>query len=91
MVAGIEATRTGLFGLVHAMGRAALDEMLRSEAEGVAGPKGKRVAGRTAHLPERVAEQIVLGVSTRGFPIILARRTTGARRGRHCPSEVATS
>lgn len=111
MVEGIEATRTGLFGLVHSMGLAALDEMLRLEAEGIAGPKGKRVSNRTAHhwgttktplpfggrdivierprvrgknegelslplveelrrrdpLQERVAEQIVLGVSTRGY------------------------
>lgn len=117
MVAGIEATRMGLFGLVHAMGRAALDELLRSEAEGVAGPKGKRIADRRAHhwgstrtplpfggrdivierprvrskdggevalplieelrrcdpLPERVAEQIVLGVSTRGYERSLER------------------
>lgn len=111
MVAGIEATRTGLLGFVHAMGRAALDELLRGEAERVVGPKGKRVVGRKAHhwgttrtplpfggrdivverprvrgkqggevalplieklrrrdpLPERVVEQIVLGVSTRGY------------------------
>jgi transposase-like protein len=126
MVAGIEATRTGLLGLVHAMGRAALDELLRSEAEKIAGPKGKREPDRTAHhwgttrtplpfggrdivlerprvrskdsreislplveelrrrdpLPERVAEQIVLGVSTRGYERSLEPLPAGTRTRR---------
>jgi putative transposase len=111
MIAGMEVTRTGLLSFVHAMGRAALDELFEREADRVAGPKGKHVADRRANrwgttktplpfggrdivverprvrgkdgreialpiidelrrrdpLPERVVEQIVLGVSTRGY------------------------
>ena len=133
MVAGIEATRTGLLGLVHAMGRAALDELLRSEAEKVAGPKGKRDADRTAHhwgttrtplpfggrdivverprvrskdgrelplplvdelrrrdpLPERVAEQIVLGVTTRGYERSLEPLPVGTKTRRASKSSAS--
>ncbi len=126
MIAGIEVTRSGLLAFVHAMGRAALDELLRGEAERVAGPKGKHVAGRAAHhwgtthtplpfggrdivvqrprvrskdgrevalplveelrrrdpLPDRVAEQIVLGVSTRGYERSLEPVAAGTRTRR---------
>ena len=115
MITGIEATKTGLLAFVHAMGRAALDELLVAEAERIAGPKHAHVPNRVAHhwgttstalpfggrdlvvarprvrgknggeialplieelrrrdpLPERVAEQIVLGVSTRGYALSL--------------------
>lgn len=111
MVAGMQVTRTGLLAFVHAMGRAALDELFEREADRVAGPKGKHVADRRANrwgttktplpfggrdivverprvrskdgreialpmidelrrrdpLADRVVEQIVLGVSTRGY------------------------
>ena len=110
MIAGMEVTKTGLLAFVHAMGRAALDELLVSDAERVAGPKHARDPNRRAHhwgttstplpfggrdivverprvrgkngelalplieelrrrdpLPDRVAQQIVLGVSTRGY------------------------
>jgi putative transposase len=111
MIHGMEVTKTGLLAFVHAMGRAALDELLVGEAEKIAGPKHGRDPNRAANhwgttstplpfggrdliverprvrgkngrevalplvedlrrrdpLPERVAEQIVLGVSTRGY------------------------
>jgi transposase-like protein len=106
-----EAMKKGLLAFVQQMGMLALQELLATEAEMIAGPKGKHVAGRTHHhwgatktklpfggrhiaierprvrrkgggevelpsletlrqsdpLSARVAEQIVLGVSTRGY------------------------
>jgi putative transposase len=111
MIVGAEATKRGLLAFVQQMGMLALRELFDGEAEMIAGPKGKHVAGRTHHhwgttrtplpfggrhvvverprvrrkgggeemLPSveafrasdplcaRVAEQIVLGVSTRGY------------------------
>ena len=111
MIAGMEVTKTGLLAFVHSVGRKALDELLVSEAERVAGPKHAHDPNRQAHhwgttmtplpfggrdivverprvrrknggemalplidelrrrdpLPDRVVEQIVLGVSTRGY------------------------
>lgn len=111
MVAGIAATKADLMSWVHEVGLGALTEILRGEAEAIAGPKGKHRADRTHHhwghasaelsfggrrigvprprvrarsgrevqlpsvghfricdpLPERVLNQIVLGVSTRGY------------------------
>jgi transposase-like protein len=108
---GIEATKNGLLAFVHQMGMIALRELLAADAEAIAGPKGKRNAGRTHHhwgttnaslpfggrhviverprvrrkgggevalpvvesfksadpLPARVMEQVLLGVSTRGY------------------------
>lgn len=125
MIAGMEVTKSGLLAFVHSMGRAALDELLVSEAERVAGPKHARDPNREAHhwgttmtplpfggrdivverprvrrknggemalplidelrrrdpLPERVAEQIVLGVSTRGYECSL-EPVTGVRTRR---------
>jgi transposase-like protein len=43
----IAATKKGLMELVHRMGLAALDELLRGDAEKVAGQKGRRDLGRT--------------------------------------------
>jgi putative transposase len=43
----IAATKKGLMELVHRMGLAALDELLRVEAGKVAGQKGRRDPGRT--------------------------------------------
>ena len=42
----IAATKKGLMELVHRMGLAALDELLRVDAENVAGKKGRRDPGR---------------------------------------------
>lgn len=123
MVAGIAATKSDLMNWVHEVGLAALGEMLRGEAEGIAGPKGKHRADRTHHhwgqasaeltfggrrigtrrprvrersgrevqlpsvehfrtcdpLPERVLNQIVLGVSTRGYERSLEAAPVEAR------------
>lgn len=106
-----DALRKGMFAFVQQMGMLALQELFAAEAARIAGPKGKRLPGRTHHhwgstmtmlpfggrrvavarprvrrkgggeeelpsvdelrradpLSERVAEQIVLGVSTRGY------------------------
>jgi len=119
----MEVTKTGLLAFVHAMGRAALDELLASDAERVAGPKHARDPNRRAHhwgttstplpfggrdivverprvrgrngelalplieelrrrdpLPDRVAQQIVLGVSTRGYAKSLEPVPSGRTR-----------
>lgn len=124
MVVGMDATRTGLLAFVHAMGRAALDELFEREVDRIAGPKGKHVADRRANrwgttrtplpfggrdivverprvrskdgreialpmidelrrrdsLPDRVVEQIVLGVSTRGYDRSLESVSDRTRR-----------
>jgi putative transposase len=111
MIAGVQATKSGLLALVHQLGLAALDELLTEEAAAIVGAKGKHVEARRSNhwgtkrtrlpfggrhvtvkrprvrrvdggevelpsiealrqsdaLPTRVAEQIVLGVSTRGY------------------------
>lgn len=46
MTAAIAATKKGLMELVHRMGLAALDEVLRLDAEKLVGPKGRRQRGR---------------------------------------------
>lgn len=123
MVAGIAATRTELLGWVHGIGLAALQELLRDDAEAIAGPKGAHQDGRThnhwgtaptelalggrrvvvqrprvrsrrgreellptlAHLrgsdplPERVMNQILVGVSTRGYDRSLEPAPAGVR------------
>jgi transposase-like protein len=111
MVQGLLETKANLMAWVHERGLEALAELFRSEAEQLAGPKGKHRADRTHHnwggtrcelgfggrlvtverprvrarvggearlpsveaferqdpLPARVVEQILLGVSTRGY------------------------
>lgn len=113
LLLAVDATKNGLLAFVQQMGLAVLHELLASEAEMIAGPKGKHASDRTHHhwgiartplafggrnaiierprvrtrgkrkgeveLPSiaalregdpmstRVAEQIVLGVSTRGY------------------------
>ena len=123
MVAGIAATKSDLMNWVHEVGLGALSEMLRGEAEAIAGPKGKHRTDRTHHhwgqasaelafggrrvsvsrprvraragrevqlpsvehfrtcdpLPERVLNQIVLGVSTRGYERSLEAAPAAAR------------
>jgi putative transposase len=135
MVAGIAATKADLMTWVHEVGLGALSEILRGEAEAIAGPKGKHRVDRTHHhwghasaelafggrrigvarprvrarsgrevqlpsvehfrtcdpLPERVLNQIVLGVSTRGYgrslePIpsqVQSRGTSKSAASRH--------
>jgi putative transposase len=114
LLLAVDATKKGLLSFVQQMGMVVLSELLVTEAEQIAGPKGKHIDGRTHHhwgtgttpvsfggrhvslphprvrlrgkgkgrevtLPSlevlrdgdpmsaRVAEQIALGVSTRGY------------------------
>ena len=46
-VAGVVETRRRLTGWVHAVGLAALEELLRADAEAIAGPKGRHRSERT--------------------------------------------
>lgn len=123
LVAGVMATKQELLAWVHEHGLRALDELLCTEAEQLAGPKGRhrddraynhwgrtttampfggrRIAisrprvrsksGREVSLPSlqsfrradpmpgRVVEQIVLGVSTRGYDRSLEPTASGVR------------
>lgn len=142
MVAGIAATRNGLMEFVHDAGLRALAELLRADAEDIAGPKGKHRATRQYNhwgtapseltfggrrisvrrprvrsrnggerelpsvrefqevdpLPERVVEQILLGVSTRGYepsldaapPGVRSRGTSKSAASRHLVERTAT-
>jgi transposase-like protein len=114
LLVAMDATKKGLLSFVQQMGMVVLSELLATEAELIAGPKGKHVENRTHHhwgtgttpvsfggrhvslphprvrvrgkgaggevtlpsvealrdgdpLSDRVAEQIALGVSTRGY------------------------
>jgi putative transposase len=111
MTTAVAATKKGLMELVHRLGLAALDELLRVDAEELVGEKGRRQRGRERNhwgtapgeltfggrrvqvarprvrhrergevalplwelvserdpLPERVEQQIALGVSTRRY------------------------
>jgi transposase-like protein len=114
LLVAMDATKKGLLSFVQQMGMVVLSELLATEAELIAGPKGKHVDNRTHHhwgtgttpvsfggrhvslphprvrvrgkgaggevtlpsiealrdadpLSDRVAEQIALGVSTRGY------------------------
>lgn len=139
MVAGIAATRAELTSWVHERGMQALGEMLRGDAEELAGSKGKHREDRTHYhwgrtsgelvfggrrvqverprvrskaggesllatfeafrredpLPERVVNQILLGVSTRGYESSLerplervrSRGTSKSAASRHLISE----
>jgi len=49
MLAGMTVTRRHLLAWVHAQGLAALDELFREEAVGLAGPKGRHQTPRTHH------------------------------------------
>src|SRR5439155_16403434 len=49
MLAGMMVTRRHLLAWVHAQGLAALDELFREEAVGLAGPKGRHQTPRTHH------------------------------------------
>src|SRR3989442_7718079 len=49
MLAGMSSTRSHLLSWVHAQGLAALDELFREEAVGLAEPKGRHQTPRTHH------------------------------------------
>lgn len=139
MVAGIASTKAELTSWVHESGMQALGEMLRGDAEELAGSKGKHREDRTHYhwgrtngeltfagrrvqverprvrsksggesllptlevfrredpLPERVLNQILLGVSTRGYESSLerplervrSRGTSKSAASRHLVSE----
>lgn len=129
MVVGIATTRDELGAFVHRAGLAALEAILRDDAETIAGPKGRHQTERTHHhwgtaqtelplggrrvtvtrprvrrrggceevlptlahlrgtdpLPDRVVDQILVGVSTRGYdsslePVPPGVRTRGASK-----------
>jgi putative transposase len=114
LLVAMDATKKGLLSFVQQMGMVALSELLATQAEMIAGPKGRHIEGRTYHhwgtattpvgfggrhvslsyprvrargkgrgkevtlpaiedlregdpMTDRVAEQIALGVSTRGY------------------------
>ena len=125
MLAGMLATKENLEAWVHQQGLAVLSEVFGTDAERIAGPKGKhqserrynhwgstaveltfggrkisvprpRVRGvdggevelpsvehfrQTDPLPERVVEQILLGVSTRGYGASLGQPPPAKSRG----------
>jgi hypothetical protein len=49
LLVAVEATKKGLLSFVQQMGMVVLSELLATEAEQIAGPKGKHVQGRTHH------------------------------------------
>jgi putative transposase len=114
LLVAMDATKKGLLSFVQQMGMVALSELLATQAEMIAGPKGRHIEGRAYHhwgtattpvgfggrhvslsyprvrargkgrgkevtlpgiealregdpMTDRVAEQIALGVSTRGY------------------------
>lgn len=140
LVAGIVSTKDGLLEFVHGLGMCAVDQVLRGDAERIAGPKGRHRPGRTANhwgsrsgqltfggrrvtldvprlrgrgrevalpafeelraadpLPERVLNQILLGVSTRGYdasvepppPRTRSRGTSKSAASRHVVAQTA--
>jgi len=88
LVAGMTATRTHLLEWVHTLGVDALQAVCTAAAEALAGPKGKHQPerthyhwGRTRRIQvarPRVLEQILLGVSTRGYAASLEAEPPGA-------------
>jgi len=114
LLVAMDATKKGLLSFIQQMGMVALSELLATQAEMIAGPKGRHIEGRAYHhwgtattpvgfggrhvslsyprvrargkgrgkevtlpavedlregdpMADRVAEQIALGVSTRGY------------------------
>src|SRR5262245_48494695 len=49
LLIAMDATKKGLLAFVQQMGMVALAERLAADAERIAGPKGKHIAGRTHH------------------------------------------
>jgi hypothetical protein len=61
MLAGMTTTRADLLAWVHAQGLAALDELFREEAVGLAGPKGRHQPARTHHHWGTTAAELTFG------------------------------
>src|SRR2546428_13866164 len=78
MVAGIAATKSDLMNWVHEVGLGALSEMLRGEAEAIAGPKGKHRTDRTHHHWGQASAELAFG----GRRVSGPRPRGGARGGR---------
>src|SRR5271166_1853592 len=49
LLLAMDATKKGLLSFVQQMGMVVLSELLATEAERIAGPKGKHIEGRTHH------------------------------------------
>jgi hypothetical protein len=49
LLLAMDATKKGLLSFVQQMGMVVLSELLVTEAEQIAGPKGKHIEGRTHH------------------------------------------
>lgn len=49
LLLAMDATKKGLLSFVQQMGMVALSELLATEAEMIAGPKGKHMDGRSHH------------------------------------------
>jgi hypothetical protein len=81
MVTGLVTTRQDLMTWVHQRGLDALDEVLRGDAEGLAGPKGKHRKERTHHHWGSTRTELPFG----GQRIIVDRprvRTTDGREAK---------
>ena len=61
MLTGLTTTRDHLLAWVHAQGLAALDEVFREEAVGLAGPKGRHQDQRTHHHWGTTATELTFG------------------------------
>ena len=60
MLTGMTPTRDHLLAWVHGQGLAALDELFREEAVGLAGPKGRHQNQRTHHHWGTTATELTL-------------------------------
>ena len=61
LVAGIAATKQGLLEWVHDFGLRALDELMRDDAAGIVGEKGKHRADRTHHYWGTTKSELTFG------------------------------
>jgi transposase-like protein len=77
LVAGLTATRQHLFEWVQACGVAALQAVFQSEAEAVAGRKGKHAPRRTHHHWGATARELTLGGRRLSVPCPRVRRRGG--------------
>jgi transposase-like protein len=77
LVAGLTATREHLFAWVQGCGVAALQAVFQSEAEAIAGPKGKHQAERTHHRWGATARELTLGGRRLSVPCPRVRRRDG--------------
>ena len=77
MLAGMTTTRHHLLAWVHAHGLAALDELFREEAVGLAGPKGRHQTPRTHYHWGTTATELTFGGRRVQVPRPRVRGTTG--------------